>query len=154
MLARSKVTAHPRDFCKGNMDLSELIIDVARAKIDLAELQRDESITAERLAPCNAAARNLEELTSELLTKAWVPRDPKELLAAIQCTSMNLRSVRADIAAALDVVLLDCKPDELYRAFIGLSFSRLLEFQLDVLMTALAHKMMCSCGFVPEAWAN
>lgn len=80
------------------MDLSQLIREVARAKSDLAELQRDENLSAERLAPCIAATKNLEEATSELLTTAWVPRDPTELLAAIQCANRNVRSVQSDIA--------------------------------------------------------
>lgn len=66
------------------------------------------------------AASNLETIVDELLTEAWLPRDPAELFVAIQCTNRNLRSVQSDIAAALDVVLLECRRDELYRAFIGL----------------------------------
>ena len=121
------------------MDLSQLIIDVAKAKHDLAELQRDESITEERLAPCIAAARNLEQATSELLTTARMSRAPSQLLVAIQRANKNLRRVEADVAAVLDSVLLDCRPDELYRAFIALSFSRLLAWECDALMTALAE---------------
>ena len=132
------------------MDLSELITDVARAKIDLAELQRDESMTAERLAPCIAATRNLEEITSDLLTTAWVPRDLVQLLAAIQCTNTNLRRVEADVATALDVVLRECRRDELYRVFIALSFMRLLEFDRDVLMEALAHVLV----HAPQTYVN
>lgn len=123
------------------MDISQLIIDVARARADLSDLQRDENMSEERLAPCIVAARNLEQATNEVLTAAWAPRDSAELLAAIQCANKNYRSVQADIAAALDVVLLECRPDELYRTFIALSFARLLEFQLDMLMTTLAKIM-------------
>lgn len=137
--------------------VQSMIDDVARAKSDLMALALDDSVTPDRLAKCEAAATDLENVVCEIIGTAWIPRDPTELLPAIQSVHKNIQRVQADVAAALDVVLLECKPDELYRAFIALSFSRLLEFQLDVLMTTLAHSMQCSCGcrgFVPEAWAN
>lgn len=137
--------------------VEQMIADVSRARNDLAVLAVDDSVTLERFTQCEVAALNLETVVTELLTTAWVPKNSCELAASIVSVHKNIEQVQADIAAALDVVLLECKPDELYRAFIALSFSRLLEFQLDVLMTTLAHSMQCSCGcrgFVPEAWAN
>ena len=139
------------------MEIHEIISDVCRAKNDLAALAVDESVTPERFAKCEAAAMDLEAAVSELLTTAWIPKNSHELIACFVCVNKNLQRAQSDVAAALDVVLLECRPDELYRGFIGLSFSRLLEFQLDVLLTTLAHSMQCSCGcrrFVPEAWAN
>ena len=137
--------------------VEQMIADVSRARNDLAVLAVDDSVTLERFTQCEVAALNLETVVTELLTTAWVPKNSCELAASIVSVHKNIEQVQADIAAALDVVLLECKPDELYRAFIALSSSRLLEFQLDVLMTTLAHSMQCSCGcrgFVPEAWAN
>ena len=139
------------------MELQEIISDVCRAKNDLAALAVDESVTPERFAKCEAATSNLETIVGELLTEAWVPRDPAELLAAIQRTNKNLQRVQADVASVLDVVLPERRPDEFYRVWIAFSFARLLEFQLEVLMTALVTCMKCPCGcgaFVPSGWIN
>lgn len=123
------------------MDVHEMISDVARARVNLAELASDTSVTPERFTKCEAAASDLETAVTELLTTAWVPKNSHELTASIVCVDKNLHRVQSDVAAALDVVLLECRRDELYRAFIGLSFARLLEFEQDVLMTALAKVM-------------
>lgn len=139
------------------MEIQEIISDVCRAKNDLAALAVDESVTPERFAKCEASAADLETIVTELVTTAWVPKNSHALTVSIVCVNKNLQRVEADIAAGLDVVLLDGKPDELYRVWCAMSFAGLLKFELDVLMTALAHSMMCSCGcrgFVPEEWAN
>lgn len=139
------------------MDLSQMFDDITRARIDLAALAIDESVTLERFAKCEAAASDLKAAVTELLTTAWVPRDPAQLLVTIQSVNKNIERVNSDVAAALDVILLECRPDELYRAFIGLSFSRLLEFQRSVLCDALVNCMNrpCGCGaFEAKGWVN
>lgn len=139
------------------MEIHEIISDVCRAKNDFVALAIDGSVSPERLAKCESAAADLETVVTELLTTAWIPRTIPQLTASIVCVNKNLQRVQADIAAALGVELLECRPDELYRVWCAMSFAELLKFQLDVLMTALAHNMMCPCGcgaFVPEEWAN
>lgn len=127
------------------------------AQFWMAALAINESVTLERLAKCGTTASDLETIVGEFLTEAWVPRDPTELLVTIQCVHNNLRSVQSDVAAALDVVLLECRPNELYRAFVALSFARQLEFERDILCDALVKCMKCPCGcgaFVSKGWMN
>ena len=112
------------------MDVQEMISDVARARANLIELASNTSVTPERLAKCE-----------ELVITAWVPKNSYELTASIVCVNHNLKRVQSDIAAALDVVLLECRPDEMYRVWCAMSFVELLKFELDVLMTALARVM-------------
>lgn len=134
-----------------------MIDEVARAKHDLMALTLDDSVTPDRFAKCEVAASDLESAVTELLTTAWVPKNLHELAACIVCVNENLKHVQSDVAAALDVVLLECRPDELYLAFIALSFSRLLEFERGILCDALVNCMKCPCGcgaFVPKGWIN
>ena len=123
------------------MDIHDMLNDVCRARNDLAVLAVDDSVTLERFTQCEVAALNLETVATELLTTAWVPKNSRELTACIVCVHKNLKHVQADIAAALDVVLLECRPDEMYRVWCAMSFAELLKFELDVLMTALAKVM-------------
>lgn len=76
--------------------VAEIISDVACARADLAHLSLDVRVIPERLAKCEAAAINLETIVDEFLTEAWVPRDPAELFAAIQCVHKNM-SARASL---------------------------------------------------------
>lgn len=46
---------------------------------------------------------------TELLTTAWIPKTRPELTACIVCVNKNLRCVQSDVAAALDVALLECR---------------------------------------------
>ena len=93
--------------------LAEIISDVACARADMAHLFLDVRVTPERLAKCEAAASDLKTVVTELLTTAWIPKNSHELTACIVCVNKNLQRVQSDVAAALDVVLLECKPDEL-----------------------------------------
>lgn len=102
-----------------------MISDVAHARADLMALALNDSVTPDRLARCEAAASDLETAVTELLTTAWIPKNLPELTACIVCVSQNLKRVQADVAAALDVVLLACKPDELYRVWCAMSFTEL-----------------------------
>ena len=118
-----------------------MIDDVARAKSDLAELSLDASVTPDRFAKCEVAASDLETVVTELLTTAWIPKNSHELTACIACVHKNIQRVQSDVAAALDVVLLKCKPDELFRIWCAMSFAELLKVQLGVLTTVLAMVM-------------
>ena len=119
-----------------------MIADVARAKNDLASLRLD-GVTPDRLARCTSAVADLETGVADMLGTAWIPRTVAELTAAIYCTRENIRRVQSDIDDALDVnqepnIFDRAMPDELFRVWMAMTFGRLLEHQLEVLMDALA----------------
>jgi len=67
-----------------------------------------------------------------------------ELTASIYCVRANLRRLQSDVEDALDVnvsanIFERGQPDELFRVWAAMAFGRLLEFQLEALMDALAH---------------
>ena len=134
------------------MEVREIIADIARAKNDLAGLALD-GVTPKRIARCKSAVDDLETGVVELLTERWVPRTAPELTAAIYCVEENLHRLQSEIDDALDVsqepnIFERAEPDELFRVWMAMAFGRLLEFQLDALMSALAR-------VTPQAeWVN
>ncbi len=128
------------------MEVRDMIADVARAKNDLAGLQSDANVTPARLAKCSSVMADLETGVAELLGTTWIPQTSSELIAAIYCVKENLRRLQSEIDDALDVnvdpnIFDRALPDELFRVWMAMTFGRLLEFQLDVLMNALAKVM-------------
>ncbi len=119
------------------MEVRQMIEDVARAKNDLAGLGAD--IPPQRLERCTSAVHDLETGVSELLGTAWIPRTVPELTASIYCVRENLRRLQSEIDDCIDDVIENGRPDEFFRVSTAMSFGRLLEFQLDALMSALAH---------------
>ncbi len=119
------------------MEIRQMIQDVARAKNDLAGLVLD-GVTPQRLKRCTSAVADLETGVSEILGTAWIPQTVSELTAAIYCVNENLRRLQSDVEDALDVVIERALPDEFFRVSTAMSMGRLLEYQLDVLMNALA----------------
>ena len=128
------------------MEVREIIADIARAKNDLAGLALD-GVTPKRIARCKSAVDDLETGVVELLTERWVPRTAPELTAAIYCVRENIRRVDSDIDDSIDAVIERDQPDEFFRVWMAVAFGRLLEFQLDVLMAALADA-------TPTKWLN
>jgi hypothetical protein len=120
------------------MEIKEIISDVTRAKNDLASLALD-GVTPQRLKRCAAAVNDLETGVAELLTEDWIPRTVPELTVSIHCVRENLRRLQSDVDDALDVVIERALPDEFLRVSTAMSMGRLLEVQLDALMSALAH---------------
>ena len=125
------------------MEVRDMISDVARAKNDLASLRLD-GVTPDRLARCTSAVADFETSVADMLGTAWIPRTVPELTASIYCLRENIRCVQSDIDDALDVnqepnIFDRARPDELFRVWMAMTFGRLLEFQLDALMNALAH---------------
>ena len=119
------------------MEISEIISDVTRARNDLVSLV-DARIPAHKLQRCRAAVADLESAASEILGTAWIPQTVSELTASIYCVRANLRRLQSDVEDALDVVIERALPDEFFRVSTAMSMGRLLEYQLDVLMNALA----------------
>ncbi|SRR6266478_1795402 len=124
------------------MEVRDMIADVARAKNDLAGLALD-GVTPQRLKRCTSAVADLETGVAELLGTTWIPKTPPELMAAIYCVKENLRCLQSEIDDAMDVkvdpnIFERSQPDELFRVWMAMTFGRLLEFQLEALMNALA----------------
>ena len=125
------------------MEIRQMIQDVARAKNDLAGLVLD-GVTPQRLKRCTSAVADLETGVAELLGTRWIPKTPPEIAGAIYCVKENLRRLQSEIDDAVDVnaspnIFERAQPDELFRVWMAMTFGRLLEFQLGVLMDALAH---------------
>src|SRR6267154_150037 len=125
------------------MEIRQMIQDVARAKNDLAGLVLD-GVTPQRLKRCTSAVADLETGVAELLGTRWILKTPPEIAGAIYCVKENLRRLQSEIDDAVDVnaspnIFERAQPDELFRVWMAMTFGRLLEHQLDVLMDALAH---------------
>ena len=129
------------------MEIKQMIDDVARAKNDLAGLL-DADIPPRRLQRCQSAVADLETGVSEILGTAWIPRTVPELTVSIYQVRENMRRVQDQIDGCIDDVIDRAQPDELFRVWAAMAFGRLLEFELDALMSALAL-------VTPEAeWLN
>lgn len=61
------------------MEIKPMLQDLARAKSDLVELSFDDRVTQDRLARCEAAAMDLETAVCEIISVAWIPRDPTQI---------------------------------------------------------------------------
>jgi|SRR5882762_544572 len=127
------------------MEVRDMIGDVARARNDLASLRLD-GVKPDRLARCESVTRDLETAVSEIHGTAWIPRTVSELTASIYCVRANLRRLQSEIDDCLDVnqspsIFERARPDELFRVWAAMAFGRLLEFQLSILMEALAKVM-------------
>lgn len=121
------------------MDIHEMLNDVCRARTDLAALAVDESVSPDRFAECEVAASNLESAVTDLLTTAWIPKNSTEIAACIVCINRNLERVQSDIDDCICDVIVRDLPDEYYRVWAALAFSRLLDFQMQTMMDVLAN---------------
>lgn len=127
--------------------VEQLISDIGCARVDLMGLAFFKNIEPEKLACCVKCVSDLETALSEIVTLPWIPRDVSQLTASIACMNVNLRRVRDGIDAVDDVLM----PHEHFRLRAAVMMQRLLEFQLQVLMTALAMVMKESQGHI---WIN
>lgn len=107
-----------------------------RAVIDLPEIAIDENVTPEGLSRCARAAHDFEDAVNSLLNEPWIPKTLPQITACLMAINENIRRTRLNIADALDVVLFEFRPDDVFRVWMACNFERLLGIQRDVLMDA------------------
>ncbi len=120
------------------MEARDIIAEVGRAQHDLASLRLDPNVTPEGLARCQSTVWDLETITTAILKEAWIPRTLPEITACVYGVRENMRCVQEQIDQRIDGVIDRGQPDELFRVWMAMTFGRLLGFQFDVLMAALA----------------
>lgn len=107
-----------------------------RAVTDLVEIASDENVTREGFKRCVRAAHDFEDAVNSLLNEPWIPKTLPQLTACLMAIKENIQRTRLNIADALDVVLFEFRPDDVFRVWMACNFERLLAIQREVLVDA------------------